>query len=246
MPKSCFFFAADANYFPYAVLAARRVVDVSAPIDGYILAMDVGAEDLIAAGKVLGSQVKIIDVSAYLSGFAAKNGRLGLSAYIRLFADELPEFQSYDRIIYADSDILFNRSIVDLANSDLRAPLLAAHDVQSYFEPAYRRRLPLKPGAPMFNSGVLMFNMPMVREGHFLERSRQFAVDNPDLCVAYDQDALNVAFEGRWQTMHPAWNAMTNFSGQMPFSEAYARHFSWGKPWWRKPLGVEPEAMAIY
>ncbi|QKD00122.1 hypothetical protein EB235_00425 [Mesorhizobium loti R88b] len=246
LPKSCFFLAADSNYFPYACLAALRITDVSIPIDGFILQMGVGRDDLEIARKLLGDRISLIDVSTYLSDFAAKNGRLGLSAYIRLFADELPEFASYDRIVYVDCDILFNRSIMDLADTGLKAPLLAAHDIPSYFDMTYRRRLPLRPGAPKFNSGVLVFNMPLVRSGGFLASSRRFAVDHPELCQAFDQDALNVAFEGQWQTMHPAWNVMTNFSGQIPFHQAYARHFSWGKPWSDKPLGVEAEALAIY
>ncbi|WP_214472987.1 glycosyltransferase [Mesorhizobium sp. dw_380] len=246
MSKSCYFFATDGNYFPYACLAALRVAAVSDPIDGFILQMGVSHSDIETARKLLGGRITFIDVSTYLSDFAANNGRLGLSTYIRLFADQLPEFASYDHIVYADSDVLFNRSITDLANTDLKAPLLAAHDIPSYFDMTYRRRLPLRPGAPKFNAGVLMFNMSLVRSGGLLASSRQFAVDHPDMCQAFDQDALNVVFEGQWQTMHPAWNVMTNFSGQIPFHQAYARHFSWGKPWSDKPLGVEPEALAIY
>jgi lipopolysaccharide biosynthesis glycosyltransferase len=246
LQKSCFFFATDGNYFPYACLATLRAVTVSDPIDGFILHMGVSAGDIDIARKLLGDRITFIDVSTYLSDFAANNGRLGLSTYIRLFADQLPELASYDRIVYADSDVLFNRSITDLANTELKAPLLAAHDIPSYFDMTYRRRLPLRPGAPKFNAGVLLFNMPMVRNDGLLARSRQFAVDHPDICQAFDQDALNVVFEGQWQTMHPGWNVMTNFSGQIPFHRAYARHFSWGKPWSDIPLGVEPEALAIY
>ena len=57
---------------------------------------------------------------------------------------------------------------------------------------------------------------------------------------------LNVVFEGQWQTMDPRWNTMTNFSSQIPFEGAFARHFSWGKPWQARPLGVEPEALRLY
>jgi lipopolysaccharide biosynthesis glycosyltransferase len=61
-----------------------------------------------------------------------------------------------------------------------------------------------------------------------------------------DQGALNLAFEGRWQTMHPFWNVMTNYTSQIPFRRSYARHFSWGKPWDHPPIGVEVDAMAVY
>lgn len=103
--------------------------------------------------------------------------------------------------------------------------------------------LSMQPGAPCFNAGVLVFDMPAVRHDHLLEKSR-VAASRP--LYGLDQGALNIAFEGKWQTMHPNWNVMTNYSGQTAFEQAFARHFSWGKPWDRKPVGVEREAFAIY
>ncbi|PDQ20635.1 hypothetical protein CN311_13140 [Mesorhizobium sanjuanii] len=239
----CFFFAADQNYFPYACLAARRVLDVSGPIKGFILQMGVSTEDLEVGDRLLGSAVSILDVSKFMEARNFDPGHLTLATYIRLFADQLAEFEPYDHIVYADSDVLFNRSIVDLANTQLHAPLLAAHDEQCYFDTKYRRRLPMKPGAPKFNAGVLVFNMPMVRREGLLQRTRELASQRID---NMDQGALNVAFEDRWQTMHPYWNVMTNFTSQVRFDKAFARHFTRGKPWSNRPVGVELEALAIY
>ncbi|MEQ1943298.1 glycosyltransferase [Mesorhizobium sp. VNQ89] len=244
--EACYFFAADKKYFPYACLAARRVLDVSGKtMPGVILQTGVGREDLDAATVLLGDDVAIVDMSRELEGFAFNTDRLGLAAYMRLFVDVLPAFLPYRSLVYADCDVLFNRSVADLAATPLNGALLAAHDEQQYYDPKYRARLPMKSGAPYFNSGVLVFNMEQVRGEGLLERTRRFAQERRDICLQHDQDALNVVFEGRWQTMDPRWNVMTNFNSQIPFAESFARHFSWGKPWW-KPLGVEPEAQAIY
>ncbi|MBL8576756.1 MAG: hypothetical protein JNK47_05995 [Mesorhizobium sp.] len=244
--EACYFFAADGRYFPYACLAARRVLDVSGTATpGVILYTGVGREDLEAATALLGSHVAIVDMSSELEGFTVNAERLGLATYMRLFVDLLPVFQPYRTLVYADCDVLFNRSVADLAATQLNGALLAAHDDQQYYDPKYRTRLPLKPGAPYFNAGVLVFNMEQVRDEGLLERTRRFARERRDICLQHDQDALNVVFEGRWQTMDPRWNVMTNFNSQIPFGEAFARHFSWGKPW-SKPLGVEPEAHSIY
>ncbi len=244
--EACYFFAADGKYFPYACLAARRVLDVSgATTPGVILQTGVGREDLDAAAALLGKHVAIVDMSQELEGFNVNAERLGLATYMRLFVDVLPVFRPYRKLVYADCDVLFNRSVADLAATPLHGPLLAAHDEQQYYDPKYRARLPLKPGAPYFNAGVLVFNMEQVRVEGLLEQTRRFAQERRDICLQHDQDALNVVFESRWQTMDPRWNVMTNFNSQIPFGEAFARHFSWGKPW-SKPLGVEPEAQAIY
>lgn len=243
---ACYFFAADGKYFPYACIAARRVIDVSGTtLPGVILQTGVGREDLEAATALLGNDVAIVDMSREIEGFKVNTDRLGLAAYMRLFVDVLPVFRPYRALVYADCDVLFNRSVADLAGTPLKGPLLAAHDEQQYFELKYRARLPLNLGAPYFNSGVLVFNMEQVRAEGLLEQTRRFAQERRDICLQHDQDALNVVFEGRWQTMDPRWNVMTNFNSQIPFAEAFARHFSWGKPW-SKPLGVEPEAQAIY
>ncbi len=243
MRNSCFVLAADAKYFPYAVLGARRILDVSAPIDGFILHIGAGTDDLAIAGRLLGAGVRIVDVSDLMKGFDFDPGHLSVATYIRLVADKLAVFEPYDRLVYVDSDVIFNRSITDLTDVELNAPLLAAHDEQNYFDPNYRKSLEMGPGSSHFNAGILVLNMPVIRAEGLLARARELALRRvPNL----DQGALNIAFAGRWQTMHPLWNLQTNHSSQIPFDRAFARHFSFGKPWWPRPEGVELAALAIY
>ncbi|TGR60217.1 glycosyltransferase, partial [Mesorhizobium sp. M1C.F.Ca.ET.192.01.1.1] len=112
------------------------------------------------------------------------------------------------------------RDINDLAGQTLHAPMLAAHDDYMYFRPSYRQKLGLKPGAPYFNSGVVVFDMNAVRADGLLERTRKTAIQGS----MNDQNALNVVFEGKWQTMHPNWNLQS--LGTIRFSQAWARHFA--------------------
>lgn len=205
--------------------------------------MGVSDAGLQAANDYLQGKIEIVDVSAFMERQSFNPGHLSLAAYIRLFADKIEALQRFERLVYTDADVLFNRSIIDLAETELRAPLLAAHDVQAYFAPKYRSKLSMQPGAPSFNSGVLVLDMPAVRHGNLLGIARDAASRR---VYGLDQEALNVAFEGKWQTMHPNWNVMTNYSDQIPFDQAFARHFSWGKPWDKRPIGVEIEALAIY
>jgi lipopolysaccharide biosynthesis glycosyltransferase len=245
---SCFFLASDRTYFPYACLAALRAIELSSrPMAGFILHVGTTEEDRAIATKLLGANVGLVDVSHLLHGLAYRyDARITKASYLRLFADLVQEFEPYSRVIYLDCDVLCNRDPSDLASIDLAAPLLAAHDLTAYYDLGYRDRLPVRPGAPYFNAGVLVFDMPAVREASLLEMARHFAESHPESCVQHDQDALNVAFEGRWQTLHPLWNSMTNLHWMPPFSETFARHFSGKKPWAKDRLGVEPEAIAIY
>ncbi|MBZ9867730.1 hypothetical protein LB515_20335 [Mesorhizobium sp. CA15] len=239
--KSCFFLATDANYFPYACLAASRIIDVSTPIDGFLLYTGASATDLEVARHLLKAKVELVDVTDFMTNFGFRFGTYSIAAYVRLFADQFPVFEPYDRIAYTDCDVLFNRDINDLAGQRLHAPLLAAHDDYMYFRPSYRQKLKLAPGAPYFNSGVVVFDMNAVRESALLEQTRKAAIHGQ----MNDQNALNVVFEGKWQTMHPNWNLQSLGTRDFRFSQAWARHFAGGKPWGNQ-VGVELEALRIW
>jgi lipopolysaccharide biosynthesis glycosyltransferase len=246
--SQCFVLACDGNYFPYACLAALRACEVgSKALRGYILHAGASPDQLRIAAGLLGDRVELIEAADLIDGLPHRySERITQAAYLRLFIDLVPQFEPYSRVIYFDCDVLFNRDPAELASIDMQAPLLAAHDLPSYYDLEFRKRLPLQPGAPYFNSGVLVFDMPAVRRLDCLERARRFAAEFPDICIQHDQDALNVAFEGRWQTLHPLWNAMTNLHWMPPLSATFARHFSSRKPWSKNPVGVELDAIAIY
>ncbi|PBB34472.1 glycosyltransferase [Mesorhizobium sp. WSM3868] len=242
MTNSCFFLAADAKYFPYACLAARRILDVSRKTTpGFIMHLGANEDDVGIAYRLLKDRVRIVDVTNFMadSGYRFRPG--SVATFIRLFADRFSEFAIYDRIAHIDCDVLFNRDIADLVDQPIHAHLLAAHDDYMYFRPGYRDEMSMQPGAPYFNAGIIVFNMRPVREEDLLKQARKLAVDGQ----MNDQNALNVAFEGKWQTMHPNWNLMSNGARDYRFSQAYARHFAGGKPWGSQ-IGVELEALKIW
>ena len=143
------------------------------PIDGSHPADGRRRHDIEIARKLLGDRISFIDVSTYLSDFAANNGRLGLSTDIPpLLRDRLSSRPTTASSMWTAISFSTARSRI-WPIPELKAPLLAAHDIPSYFDMTYRRRLPLRPGAPKFKPGVLMFNMPLVRSGGLLASSRR-------------------------------------------------------------------------
>ncbi|WP_224544005.1 glycosyltransferase family 8 protein [Mesorhizobium sp. CA16] len=242
MTNSCFFIAADATYFPYACLAARRILDVSKkPTDGFILHLGASDADKSVADRLLKDRIRLVDVTDFMaaSGYRFRPG--SVATFIRLFVDEFAEFAPYDRIAHIDCDVLFNRDIADLVEQPIQAALLAAHDDYMYFRPAYRQKMSMQPGAPYFNAGIIVFNMLPVREQGLMKEARKLAVEGQ----MNDQNALNVVFEGKWQTMHPNWNLQSLGTREFRFSQAWARHFAGGKPWGNQ-VGVELEALRIW
>ncbi|TIW21253.1 MAG: hypothetical protein E5V65_06490 [Mesorhizobium sp.] len=242
MNNSCFFLAADEKYFPYACLAARRILDVShKTTPGFIMHVGASKNDIGIADRLLKDRMRVVDVAHYIAGSGCRFRPGNIATFIRLFADQFPEFAAYDRIAHVDCDVLFNRDVGDLLDLPIHAPLLAAHDDYMYFRPGYRKAMSMQPGAPYFNAGIIVFNMPPVREQDLLKRARKLAVEGQ----MNDQNALNIVFEGKWQTMHPNWNLMSNGTGEFRFSQAYARHFAGGKPWGNQ-IGVELDALTIW
>lgn len=205
--------------------------------------MHIGASesDIAVAGRLLDDRIRIVDVTAFMAGSGYRFRPGSAATFIRLFADLFPEFAAYDRIAHIDCDVLFNRDIAGLVDQPIHAPLLAAHDDYMYFRPGYRKDMSMQPGAPYFNAGIIVFNMPPVREQDLLKQARKLAVDGQ----MNDQNALNVVFERKWQTMHPNWNLQSLGTREFRFSQAWARHFAGGKPWGNQ-VGVELEALSVW
>src|SRR5690606_29554118 len=65
-----------------------------------------------------------------------------------------------------------------------------------------------------------------------------FAEEKPELCPYPDQDALNVALDGRWQVLDWRWNAVGYKLHLLP-KPPFLRHITGDKPWAPRKIGVE-------
>jgi lipopolysaccharide biosynthesis glycosyltransferase len=73
--------------------------------------------------------------------------------------------------------------------------------------------------AAYFNSGVLLFDLERVRSAGLMARAREVACRQHDRLLWPDQDALNVAFAGRWLPVHPRWNCMNSLRVWRPWAD---------------------------
>lgn len=130
------------------------------------------------------SGVCLIDVSELYRGYY-KNGKNGKNsftpyAYIRLFADILPEMLSVEKLIYLDADVMCCLDIAQLWDTDISGYEFAAvKDAVGHIfvNPRY------------CNSGVLLLNMEKIRKTGLLDKSRR-RVKNRKMFMP-DQSALN-------------------------------------------------------
>lgn len=135
--------------------------------------------------------------------------RFGRVVWMRvLLPDLLPELS---RILYLDADTLVTGPLDELWGTELRDAPLAA--VPNVVEPALRPHvadLGIADPTTFFNSGVLLFNLAVMRAERSFEAVVEAVDRHRDRLFWPDQDALNVAFAGRWIPLHPRWNAQNS------------------------------------
>jgi lipopolysaccharide biosynthesis glycosyltransferase len=233
--------AADDAYFPFACIVAKQAIGMAGKPLPAIVIHDRVSEKNLALGRDYCPQIVFADASHLLDGKNFETGWLSRAAYLRLFMDKIEELDPYHRVIYTDCDVSVLADLWNLLSIDLKsAPIAAAYDLRYLADTFYRKRLPVFAGAPYFNSGVVLFDLAAIRAGGELEAARTFATEHRDLCLAHDQDALNVVFQGKWQVMDWRWNAVS-LNADLFDKPPFIRHFTGKKPWHPDKRGVEPE-----
>jgi lipopolysaccharide biosynthesis glycosyltransferase len=139
----------------------------------------------------------------------------------RLFLDRVLPAQ-YDRIIPVDSDmIIANDGLAPLVSLDLEGAILAAAtDMISYMDfgghlaqefQAYRLRLGMTPEMLYFNNGLTVIDRALWNKAEMGERTLRFIADNPEICLRFEQSALNALLKGNFTRISPRFNFMGDF-----------------------------------
>lgn len=149
----------------------------------------------------------------------------------------LPE--SVTRVLYLDADMLALGDLTALQHAKLDgAPIGAVRD--HYVDANLKAgRVDRTAGVPRvkdyFNAGVLLIDLEACRRtGHF-DRAVEYLQTHPRTPYA-DQDALNVAFDGRWKQLDGRWNFQNHHTtriDRIPVTErpAIVHFITSTKPW---------------
>jgi lipopolysaccharide biosynthesis glycosyltransferase len=151
-------------------------------------------------------------------------------------------YQKYDRVLYADIDILFFDNIaidkVDFRNKPLAAVVdvgewvVKSHARESAgFEPYGEEYDPVD----YFNAGLLLFNCAMWDSKSFRDRYVHFLTVHDAECVykkdclTIDQCALNRLFEGQWTKLPAGYNFQACGKFTRQWKSAEVRHYTGAK-----------------
>ena len=130
--------------------------------------------------------------------------------------------KNYEKVVYIDCDLVVNKDIAKLHQTELGDSLIAAvRDVDfigqlnipgattlSYS----RETLKLKDPWQYFQAGVLIFNVPQMRRLTTVTELLELA--DKDLYRYSDQDILNILCQGQVTYLDPKWNHIFNCHGE--------------------------------
>jgi len=244
-------FACDADFAMPLATTLRSVAEANAggyPLDVYVLSNGFSEDvkrrilDSMPTGSFSISWLPV-DLSVF-SGFSTLR-HISTATYARfLIPRVLPK--GVRRLLYLDADILVLDSLMPILELDLDGAVLGAVVDERLTAHIQAGKTSL-PGLPRvreyFNAGVLLIDLDLWREERISERALEYLEHNPDSPYS-DQDALNVACDGRWKKLGSRWNYY-QIDLERPLSELDASqrpsiiHFQgWSKPWDAGTLNV--------
>lgn len=137
-----------------------------------------------------------------------------IDVYFRLFIPLL--MNSFERVLYLDSDIIVDCNLNELFNIDFDGKeILAVKDTYTQmvnFPENYERLDYIKNEMKMsneknyFNSGMIMFNTSLINTSEFRQKLiKSFEINN---LHSPDQDILNMIFENKVHFLELKWNLL--------------------------------------
>ena len=190
-------------------------------------------------------EIAFVDVGdAFKDSEGLTEGHITTATYYRLAIPSL--FPQFDKVIYADVDMIFQQDLCDVYhNSLLHDELVAAVPDLAYNDNCFfQSSLPARIGLnekEYFNAGFLVMNLQQIRQGDVMAEFRRHSRIKYEM---NDQDVLNIVCKGRVQMLPVMYNFQLNHfsnymwgrkSSDVRFGELFKKatlHYTWkNKPW---------------
>lgn len=140
---------------------------------------------------------------------AQRRAHYSKEIYFRLWIPELLDV--YKKVIYLDSDIVVNKCLADLYQTDLTQYELAG--VRDFNNEGHRRYVQESLGVSAdgyINSGVLVFNTARCRASDFRRKCLDTLVKIKQLSCP-DQDVMNIVCANKIKLLDSGWNYLWNY-----------------------------------
>lgn len=155
---------------------------------------------------------------------------LPLASFYRL---KLPSLiPAEDKVIYLDCDIVVNKSLSSMFNTDIENYYCGG--VKDIGYKRLGRRISLKEGQSYINSGVLLVNLKKWRNDNAEAKLSAYAKEFPEKLFLGDQDLINICFAEQILLLDGKWNVqVVNFCSRSDYSYKFnILHYTGAsKPW---------------
>ena len=205
----------DDNYIRPALIMLESLFEHNpAGTHIYLLHSNVCEQNLMRLSEHvsrLGGEFTDIRVPGELFEGAKVNKYFTKEMYYRLLIPQL--MPQEERALYLDPDIILFRSIEEFYRSDFEGHLMIA--VPDYlgdvYYPERKRNLGLDDRYHYINSGVILFNMPLMRQRFDMDDMFAF-MQTCGLTMEFpDQDLINVYFRDRIKYAPREYNFTTEY-----------------------------------
>ena len=225
--------ACDENYSKYAGVVIASVLSNSKQDDTlcfYILTDGLSENikaEILKLKEIKDCEIKFITLEeklfeAYKS--IKTHSYIPICTFYRLkLSSILPDV---DKIIYLDCDVVVNKSLNELYNSDLGENIVGGvRDIN-------RRMLKLNPS--YVNAGMLVMDLKKIREQNIEDEFLNWTKNHIDTIKMGDQEIINEVLKGRIQILDDRWNVQSsNFTNRSSYTKnPWIIHYvSKRKPW---------------
>lgn len=165
----------------------------------YILHSDLSDEDqfVIRQNTDLCVECHFIQVDEHMFEGFPESDRYPKQIYYRLAAPLLLP-RELDRILYLDVDLVVINPLRELYGIDFEGNYYGAcSHVKHFLTKCNQKRLGVSEDVPYINTGVMMMNLPLLREDLTLEKIREVAQYKMHTFILPDQDLLTVMHGNR-------------------------------------------------
>lgn len=225
--------ACDENYSKYAGVVIASVLSNSKQDDTlcfYILTDGLSENikaEILKLKEIKNCEIKFITLEeklfeAYKS--IKTHSYIPICTFYRLkLSSILPDV---DKIIYLDCDVVVNKSLNELYNSDLGENIVGGvRDIN--------RRM-LKRNPSYVNAGMLVMDLKKIREQNIEDEFLNWTKNHIDTIKMGDQEIINEVLKGRIQILDDRWNVQSsNFTNRSSYTKnPWIIHYvSKRKPW---------------
>jgi len=200
----------DAYVMPFKVLWNSLIKTDSIPSNTPIFMLHEGTlsaksiENLKLFTEKYGRSISFLNAQRFVPNDLPLSRHISRASYYRLFISSiLPS--NISSVVYLDVDAVAVNSLRHLFELKMNLPL-AAIDQMS---PQDAFRLFGEMSGNYFQSGVLVIDLDIWRMEGIEQKFTKILCEERNRILWWDQDILNIAFEGRWQRL-PLWFNVCN------------------------------------